>query len=235
MKAWRFVIAGFAFILAASLVMGQVDHPTPQNEDKPMMTPNPGAMGSGGGMMPGMMGMGMMRGGMMNPSMGATGSDRGMVPGMMMGMCAMRSGMMNPGTGMSGGSAGMMAIPRLFASRNQIRRSVAEIEGGVETLTESDVPRIARLIQTHVEGMTRLLDSGTPVRMWDPLFADLYAHRDEIEVVVTKTETGVRVVETGKTADAVKLVRAHADVVSRFLANGWNEMGLVHPSPLAER
>lgn len=52
---------------------------------------------------------------------------------------------------------------------------------------------------------------------------------------MTKTDKGLCVVETGKTPAAVKLVRAHAEAVSRFLKNGVNEMWTAHPSPLEDK
>jgi hypothetical protein len=41
----------------------------------------------------------------------------------------------------------------------------------------------------------------------------------------------VRVIETSKDAYVVKLLQAHAEVVSAFLANGMSEMMKNHPVP----
>lgn len=45
------------------------------------------------------------------------------------------------------------------------------------------------------------------------------------------TANGVRVIETSTDAWVVKLLHAHAEVVSAFLANGMAEMMKNHPLP----
>jgi hypothetical protein len=45
------------------------------------------------------------------------------------------------------------------------------------------------------------------------------------------TAGGVRVIETSKDAYVVKLLQAHAEVVSAFLANGMSEVMKNHPLP----
>ena len=54
---------------------------------------------------------------------------------------------------------------------------------------------------------------------------------DRIEARYELTAGGVRVVETSKDAYVVKLLQAHAEVVSAFLANGLSEMMKNHPVP----
>jgi len=45
------------------------------------------------------------------------------------------------------------------------------------------------------------------------------------------TTTGVRVIERSQDAYVVKLLQAHADVVTALIANGRSEMMKNHPLP----
>src|SRR5579884_3742 len=59
-------------------------------------------------------------------------------------------GMMGPG---GGHGADMMGIHSLFASRDQIRRTVTPIPGGVRATTESDNPAVVAQLREHVQSM----------------------------------------------------------------------------------
>ena len=72
-----------------------------------------------------------------------------------------------------------------------------------------------------------------PIHQRDPLFAELCKNADRIEARHELTTGGVRVIETSKDAYVVKLLHAHAEVVSAFLANGRSEMMKNHPVPPA--
>jgi hypothetical protein len=71
--------------------------------------------------------------------------------------------------------------------------------------------------------------------MRDPLFAAVFGHAAKIKMEITKTEKGVRVVETSADPYAVKLIQAHAEVVSKFVANGFPEVRQNHPVPKQDR
>lgn len=114
-------------------------------------------------------------------------------------------------------------IHQLFMVRAKIRRDVKDLADGVETLTESDDPAVARLIQMHVAAMKSRVETGRPIRRRDPLFAALFAQAGAIRIAVENTPKGVHVIEKGGNPLAVKLVQAHAQVVSLFLANGHAE------------
>jgi hypothetical protein len=59
--------------------------------------------------------------------------------------------------------------------------------------------------------------------MRDPLFAVLFGEAGKISTKITRTEKGVRVVETSDDPCVVKLIQAHAAVVSKFVTNGFSE------------
>jgi len=153
---------------------------------------------------------------------GASGDQRGMCggPGMGMGM--------GPGSGHGGDGSGhgadMMGIHFLFAHRDEIRRTVVQIPGGVRTTTEADDPAVTAQLQEHVRAMYARLKEGRPINTRDPLFAALFKNADKIDVKIEPTAHGLTVTETSKDANVTKLIRRHAEVVGLFIANGMHEM-----------
>ena len=113
------------------------------------------------------------------------------------------------------------AIHRLFNGHKEIRRDFKMTNRGYEAVTESDNPEIARAIKKHVSQMADRLKSGLMVRRWDPAFEEYVRHYDDIEHVFQPTRKGMKVIVTGKTADAVKVARNHAKVLAGFVADGW--------------
>jgi hypothetical protein len=120
---------------------------------------------------------------------------------------------------------------QLLTHRDEIHREVKKIDGGVETLTESDNPQVAVAIHKHVASMEKRVKDGRPIHLRDPLFAEVFRHADKISFVYEKTEKGMRVTETSNDPYVVKLIQAHADVVSRFLENGFDEVHRNHALP----
>lgn len=125
----------------------------------------------------------------------------------------------------------MRGIHALLDRRADITRAITMRPDGVETLTESTVPEVARLIQAHVAAMYARVDSGRPIHQRDPLFREVFAHAGQIVMRQEMTPAGIRVVETSTDPYVARLIQAHADVVSAFLANGRSEMMKDHPVP----
>ncbi|PHQ33903.1 DsrE family protein [Rhodopirellula bahusiensis] len=119
----------------------------------------------------------------------------------------------------------------LLQNHDAIRRTVKELPAGVETVTESDDPKIAEAIQEHVEWMEYRIEETNPIRMRDPLFAEIFRHTDKIKMVHENTDKGVRVTETSDDAYVVKLIQAHAKAVSGFVERGFAEAMKNHPVP----
>ena len=134
------------------------------------------------------------------------------------------------GAGMGRGSHGgdMMGIHALFARRDEIRRTVTEIPGGVRATTESDDPAVVAQLREHVQSMYARLKEGRPINGRDPLFAALFANAEKIVVQMEDTPKGITVTETSADPEVVALVRRHAEVVSLFIANGMHEMMRSH-------
>lgn len=138
------------------------------------------------------------------------------------------------GQGMMGDAAhaaDMQLFHQLFQHRTEIDRQVIMRADGIETVTESKNPEVTRLLQAHVAAMLARVKEGRPIHQRDPLFVELFKNADQIAVSHQATTGGVRIVETSKDAYVVKLLQAHAEVVSAFLANGMPEMMKNHPLP----
>lgn len=125
----------------------------------------------------------------------------------------------------------MRGIHALLDHRAEITRAITLRPDGVETLTESTVPEVARLIQTHVAAMYARVEGGQPIHQRDPLFREVFAHARQIVMRQEKTPAGIRVIETSADPYVARLIQAHAEVVSAFLANGRSEMMKDHPVP----
>lgn len=123
----------------------------------------------------------------------------------------------------------------LLDNHKAIKRTVKKLDNGVETVTESDKPEVAKKIQEHVPAMYERLKSGTGVRYWDPLFAEAFKHGKKMKMTIENTKTGVKVVETSDEAGVVKIIQAHADVVSKFVEKGFEEARQEHPVPAPEK
>ena len=125
----------------------------------------------------------------------------------------------------------MRGIHALLDQRALITRQVTARPDGVETVTESDTPEVARLIQSHVAAMYARVDEARPIHQRDPLFREVFAHARLIVMQQERTAKGVKVVETSTDPYVVRLIQAHAEVVSAFLANGRAEMMKDHAVP----
>ena len=110
------------------------------------------------------------------------------------------------------GAMGMSAdehgnVLRLLSGHAAITRKVEEIPGGVKTTTTTTRPELVETLRAHVRQMSRHLEQGQPVRMWDPVFRDIFAHHDEITLVAKDIEGGIEVTETSENPEVVPLIR----------------------------
>jgi hypothetical protein len=103
----------------------------------------------------------------------------------------------------------------LLTNHEKIRRTVKELPNGVETLTESDTPDVAAKIKEHVEWMSVRIKDAKPIRMRDPLFAEIFKHTDKIKMHHEDTDKGVRVTETSDDPVVVKLIQDSSNGASQ--------------------
>ncbi|MBB6054033.1 hypothetical protein [Armatimonas rosea] len=125
----------------------------------------------------------------------------------------------------------MQTIHKLFADNKKIKRTVKNIPGGIEALTEATDPKTVALLQEHVAAMKIRLEKNQPMRMWDPLFAVLFQNADKVKMTVENTKRGVKITETSSDAYVVKLLQEHAKAVSGFVKDGIAGMHVSHPAP----
>jgi hypothetical protein len=119
----------------------------------------------------------------------------------------------------------------LLDHRQEISRKVTNLPNGVETVTESDDPKIVEKLQAHVASMYKRVEEKRPIHARDPLFAEIFRNADKITMKLEKTKKGVTVVETSDDAYVAKLIQTHAEVVNLFLKNGRSEMMKNHSPP----
>ncbi len=113
---------------------------------------------------------------------------------------------------------------QLLSDHTKIRRVLIHKQEGdlgiVEATTESDDPVVAARIIEHAKAMQARMKTGAQVRIWDPVFRELFAKHEAVTLVVTPTEKGVRIVESSRDPEAVALLRSHAIGVSEFVREG---------------
>lgn len=109
----------------------------------------------------------------------------------------------------------------LLGANTKIRRVVRHTDHGVEAVTESDDPAVASKIIDHAKAMQARMKVGAQVRVWDPVFAELFSKHGAVSIEVTPTAKGVRIVERSDDPEAVALLRAHAMGVSEFVREGF--------------
>lgn len=125
----------------------------------------------------------------------------------------------------------MQLLQALFDNRERITRQITLNDDGVSTLTESNDSAVAKMIQTHVEAMSARVKEARPIHQRDPLFREIFKHSNEIEMTYQPTPNGIRAVERSANPCVVKLIQAHAEVVSAFIANGHAEAMKNHAVP----
>lgn len=123
----------------------------------------------------------------------------------------------------------------LLGRHADIRRTVTRTDKGVETVTESDRPEVTKKIQEHVAAMHKRIQEGRGLRYWDDLFSAIFQRHASIQMSVENTEKGVRVKETSDDPVTVALIQAHAEVVSQFVARGFEEAHRNHAVPSAAK
>ena len=107
-------------------------------------------------------------------------------------------------------------------------------DDGVLTVTQVKDPdgenadQLTTWLQNHVQQMST---GQFPVHSWDPLFAAVHEHFDEMPMEITNVDYGVKVKHTGEPGCPAKIVKKHANVVTKFIENGRREARKGHSNP----
>lgn len=120
----------------------------------------------------------------------------------------------------------------MFASHEAFDRAVELTKEGYRARTVTEDSELATLLQKHVAQMAERLDGGLSVRHWDPAFAEMREHYDDMEVSLENIAGGVQVTVVGKTPEAIKVARNHAAIVSGFVEKGESRMHTPHATAL---
>jgi len=141
-------------------------------------------------------------------------------------------GLGHMGGGMGPGMMGMRhdsattaqlgVIHELIANHDRIRRTVTNLPDGIRTVTESDDPKVAGWIKTHVADMGRRVaagdDPGLPIE--SPALHAIFRDKDKIRTTVETMEKGVAVVQTSNDASTVTKLQKHAAEVTDLVQGG---------------
>jgi hypothetical protein len=108
----------------------------------------------------------------------------------------------------------------------RIKRTVTNLSDGIRTVTESDDPRLARLIREHVATMDRRVSAGDDpgLPMESPALRALFRDRDKIRTTNDTTPRGIVVVQTSSDSATVAALQQHAAEVSDLVQRGMTAM-----------
>jgi hypothetical protein len=142
----------------------------------------------------------------------------GMGPGMGAGMGSGPVGML---TTQDANSAADMAVSMNLVHENtKIRRSVTRLSDGIRTVTESDDPKIAQDIKTHVASMSGRLKDGKEFNIFSTTLPVIFDNAKNIKSVVEFTDKGAIVTRTSTDAKVVAALQGHADEVTELVKEG---------------
>jgi hypothetical protein len=108
----------------------------------------------------------------------------------------------------------------LLSGHAAISRKVEAVPGGVKTTTTTTTAALVPVLRAHVRQMKAHLEEGRPVRLWDPVFRDVFANSSAIKLEMKDIDGGIEVVETSDDPAAAEAIRAHATKVDGFVAGG---------------
>ena len=79
---------------------------------------------------------------------------------------------------------------RLLERHHAIERQLEHIDGGIRAVTTSADPEVVALLQDQVPAMQRRVLENFPLRRWDPLYVEIFQHRDRIHMAIVVDEYG---------------------------------------------
>ncbi|MEQ1773513.1 MAG: hypothetical protein ABL891_06985 [Burkholderiales bacterium] len=153
------------------------------------------------------------------------GTGPGMMHGMGHGPGAGGHGAMAGPTGMltkqdAGSAADMGLVMNLVHNNTRIRRTVTKLPNGIKTTTESDDPKVAQDIKTHVASMSGRLKDGREFNLFSTTLPVIFDNAKNIKSVVEMTDKGAIVTRTATDAKVVAALQAHAGEVTELVQEG---------------
>lgn len=121
-------------------------------------------------------------------------------------------------------------VHELAEHHKEFKREVTMTKKGYTATTTTKNKELAKKLKTHVAYMKKRLESGAMVRRWDPAYAEMVAHYDDLEATIEEVEGGIKATINGKTPRAVKIAQNHARIVTGFTKKGTEELHKEHPA-----
>lgn len=118
----------------------------------------------------------------------------------------------------------MRTYMQMFRRHREIRRTVEQLPNGVRTVTESDDPRLAAMLQEHVAHMYGHVAAGMEVQCMSDSLPTMFRNASKYKRTMSLTPKGVSVTETSDDAVVLDAIRRHAAEVSGFVRQGMPAM-----------
>ena len=120
-------------------------------------------------------------------------------------------------------------ISVLLDNHNEIQREICLLADGFTATTTSTNPLIVKHLHDHVSDMKARFAKGRAIRSWDPVYALLFAYKDDIQISYQMRDDGVYSKVTTKNVELIELLHAHAQEVSGFVREGRAIAGESYP------
>lgn len=120
---------------------------------------------------------------------------------------------------------------KLLEHHKELNRETEKLPNGIMSRTTSENPELVKVLIEHVEGMERRFAKGRAIRSWDPLFAALFEHRDEIQMSYQPIENGIEAKLTAEDPKIVELIYAHDATLHGFVNEGFEAGKRESPKP----
>ena len=120
---------------------------------------------------------------------------------------------------------------QLLEHHTELKRETEKLPNGIISRTTSEDPELIKVLIEHVESMERRFAKGRAIRSWDPLFAALFEHRDEIEMSYHPIENGIEAKLTAQDPKIVELIYAHDATLHGFVNEGFEAGKRESPKP----
>ncbi|WP_304545744.1 hypothetical protein [Sulfurimonas microaerophilic] len=119
----------------------------------------------------------------------------------------------------------------LLERHTEIERTTTELENGIETITRipSKDENLIKILQEHAMGMKKRFDGNRAIRSWDPLFIELFDHREQIQMNSTMLDDGIKVTLTADDEKICELIKRHDETLHAFVNYGFKAAR--HESP----
>ncbi|MBD3789422.1 MAG: hypothetical protein IE885_03470 [Campylobacterales bacterium] len=119
----------------------------------------------------------------------------------------------------------------LLKRHEEIERITTISDNGIEvkTIITSGDLKLVKTLQDHALGMKKRFDSGRAIRSWDPLFIELFDHKDEIKLSAQMLENGIKVSLSSEDPRIRDLINRHDETLHAFIRYGFE--AAQHESP----